>query len=116
MNNVWNERGSVQYEKHESLRLELGKKIKVKFLDEGADVPKKVLADAGVQYPRDCHVFTVETKEGKKSWWVGQKAFGEVNQLKKLADENNGSIAGLDVEIERVSNKNTETNHTYTKV
>lgn len=99
------------FEKHDPLSLKKGEELAVTFKDDGKFVSKKDMENADVEYARDSFVFTVDTKDGLKAFWVGAKSFSVMNQIKKLRDDNGKKLTGLRAKITRVSDKKTETNY-----
>lgn len=99
------------FERHPKLdTMKVGDTVRMKFLDNGTFVTAKQLKDAGAKFPRDSIVFVVEVKGEKKEWWISDTAYSVKKQLKRLHDTN-GKLAGANVSVKRISDKNTETNY-----
>lgn len=105
----WNEITDI--ERHDKFAMKKGEKAEVKFLDDGNFVSKKILQDAKAKHPRDSHIFVLEVGDAKNEWWVSANAFTLMRDLKKLRDENGGTLVGLKATIERISDEPTETNY-----
>jgi len=103
------------FDRYPKLDMKVGDKVTVTFEDDGSFVSKKVLADSGAQYPRDSFVFVISKDGQKHEFWVGAKNYSLMNILKQLREENGGNLKGLTVEIERISDKPSETNYKITK-
>ncbi len=104
------------FERHPKLdAMKVGDKITGIFEDDGNFVSKDVLKEAGAKHPRDSIVLVMTVDGEKKEFWVSSKAFSQLRQLKRLKEENAGTLKGLKVVIERVSKATDETNYDFKK-
>lgn len=109
----------TSFEKHPKLELKnVGDKAKVKFKNNGKFVSKEVLQTALKKsgkkgFARNSIVFTVETKDGMREFWLAEDAHSVKRELKSLMT--NDSIEGKDVLIERIAVSQDETNYRLTK-
>lgn len=112
----WDKLGG--FEKHPKLTekycQKIGDKVDVVFLDNGSTVDAEKVAAAlkkakkkGIQ-AKDSIVFVVETNAEKFDFWVGATNYSILNQLKTIRNENNNTLIGAKVRIEKVSENDTE--------
>jgi len=94
------------FEKLEAFQLEVGKETDVLFHDDGKPVSKDEMKEA--KFPRDAFVFVMEENNVKKNWWINQRDFSTLRQLREIRGEE--SLAGIRVHIKRISNSPKEQN------
>ncbi len=105
------------FERHPKLDvMKVGDKVAATLEDDGNFVSKDVLKEAGAKHPRDSIVLVMTVDGEKKEFWISSKAFSQIRQLKRLKEENAGTLKGLKVEIERVSDATDQTNYEFKKV
>ena len=105
----------TDFERHPSLKMEVGDEVEAELQDDGNFVSKKQMQDAGAKFARDCNVFVVKIGEELKEFWIATTAYSTMRQLKRIRDENDDSLKGTKVRIKRVSDKTDETNYEITR-
>lgn len=104
----------ASFDRYDKFELKLGDKKTVTFVDNGTKIEKHILAAKGVPFPRDSFCFIVKDKTKKLEWWISCTNYGVLQRLKLLALENDNTIEGVTVVVERVSTERTETNYKIT--
>lgn len=104
------------FERYPIIEMKIGDEIKGTFEDDGNFVSKDQMAQVGAKYPRDNFVFVLTVGEEKKEFWLGAKNFTILRELKRIREENAGTLKGITFSIKRVSDQPTETNYEFTKV
>lgn len=106
----WNNvEGFDRYPKLTESLKEIGNSTEIVFLDEGKDVKAETLQnslrDKGQKNikARDSIVFHVKEGEQDKELWLSATSYSNLRELKKIRDENKGTLVDAKVKVTRVS-------------
>ena len=88
---------------------EVGNVKEITFMDDGIDVNADLIQSSLKQKDikgikaRDSIVFRVQFDEKDYEMWLSATAYTNLRELKKIRDENKGTLVNAKVKIERVS-------------